>query len=157
MFGLRKLRVYGGLGTLRFFMTDPSWSSDLFDRHLAHWEQHGFGTWVFRDPETDDFVARAGLRSLDIGTEPVVGLFYGVTPARWGKGVATEIARELIHIAFNDVQLEFLVGFTLPPNVASRRVLEKCCFAPDGEIEHAGPRHLLFRLSRSSHLAVGAD
>ena len=60
-------------------------SSDLFDRHLAHWEQHGFGTWMFRDPETDAFVARAGLRSLDIGAGPVVELFYGVAPA-FGAG-----------------------------------------------------------------------
>jgi len=132
-------------------------SSDLFDRHLAHWEEHGFGTWVFRDPENGSFVARAGLRSLDIGSGPVVELFYGVASGLWGQGVATEIAGEVIRIAFNVLRLEFLVGFTLPTNVASRRVLEKCSFVPDGEIEHEGLRLLLFRLERDARLAAGAD
>ncbi len=112
-------------------------SSDLFDRHLAHWEEHGFGTWVFRDPENGAFVARAGLCSLDIGSGPVVELFYGVASGLWGRGVATEIGREVIRIAFRDLRAEFLVGFTLPTNLASRRVLEKCSFYRDGEIEHA--------------------
>ena len=132
-------------------------SSDLFDRHLAHWEEHGFGTWVFREPGNRAFAARAGLRSLDIGSGPVVELFYGVAPRLWGRGVATEIARKVIRVAFDEVRLEFLVGFTLPTNLASRRVLEKCSFVPDGEIEHAGLRLLLFRLERSSQLAAGAD
>ena len=74
----------------------------------------------------------------------------------WGEGVATEIARKLICVAFNECGLESLVGFTLPTNLASRRVLEKCSFAPDGEIEHAGLRHLLFRRSRIAQRAVGA-
>ena len=132
-------------------------SSDLFDRHVAHWEEHRFGTWVFRDPENGTFVARAGLRRLDIGSGPVVELFYGVASGLWGRGVATEIAREVIRIAFRDVRLEFLVAFTLPTNVASRRVLEKCSFLPNGEIEHADLRLLLFRLERGSGLAARAD
>jgi ribosomal-protein-alanine N-acetyltransferase len=132
-------------------------SSDLFDRHLADWEEHGFGTWVFRDPENGAFVARAGLCSLDIGSGPVVELFYGVASGLWGRGVATEIAREVIRIAFRDLRAEFLVGFTLPTNLASRRVLEKCSFYRDGEIEHAGLRLLLFRLEGDSRLDAGTE
>ena len=74
-------------------------SSDLFDRHLADWEEHGFGTWVFRDPENGAFVARAGLCSLDIGPGPVVELLYGVSSGLWGRGVATERARGRCRLA----------------------------------------------------------
>ena len=36
--------------------------------------------------------------------------------------------------------------FTLPANAASLRVLEKCGFEHDGEITHAGLKHVLFHL-----------
>ena len=131
----------------------PAESADLFDRHLAHWAEHGFGTWVFRDPVDRAFVARAGLRRIDLGSGSEVEVFFGVASGLWGRGIATEIAREVISVAFDEVRLDALVGFTLPTNVASRRVLEKCLFVPAGEIEHAGLKHLFFRRSRSHRFA----
>ena len=119
----------------------------LFKRHLAHWKDHGFGTWMFRDGDGGPFVARAGLRAVDVGRGPEVELFYGVHSERWGSGIATEVAESIIHAAFEVVGLRELVGFTLPTNHASQRVMEKCGFRPVGEITHAELRHLLFRLS----------
>jgi RimJ/RimL family protein N-acetyltransferase len=121
-------------------------SAELFKRHLEHWNEHGFGTWMFRDGEGGPFVARAGLRAVDMGSGPEVELFYGVDSGRWGDGIATEVAKSVVRMAFESVGLEELVGFTLPENAASQRVLEKCGFRHEGDIRHAELRHLLFRL-----------
>ncbi len=121
-------------------------SADLFRRHLEHWEEHGFGTWIFRDPDTEAFVARAGLRAVDVGHGDEVELFYGVHSEMWGRGIATEVARAIIDAAFEDLDIDHLVAFTLPTNHASRKVLHKCGFTREGDIEWAGLRHLLFRL-----------
>lgn len=152
----------GDLGDFQHFYADPKvmstlsadgkvWPPDesagLFQRHLDHWTEHGFGTWVFRDP-AGAFLGRAGLRSLDVGNGPEVELFYGVDSGAWGRGLATEMARELIRVAFDELGLDALIAFTLPTNAASRRVLDKCGFEQDGEITHAGLGHLLFRLKK---------
>jgi RimJ/RimL family protein N-acetyltransferase len=123
-------------------------AADLFERHLEHWREHGFGTWVFRDATDSSFMGRAGLRAIDIGAGPEIELYYGVASDRWGEGFATEMARALIDVALGALGGGGLVAFTLPTNHASRRVLEKCGFHRDGCFVHAGLEHEVHRLSR---------
>jgi RimJ/RimL family protein N-acetyltransferase len=52
---------------------------------------------------------------------------------------AIECAREM--------RIEELVALVLPANVPSRRVAEKVGCERNGEVEHAGLPHLLFRLT----------
>ena len=124
----------------------PRESEDLFRRHLAHWDRHGFGTWIFRDGPGGSFVGRAGLRQVELAGADDIEVFYGVASDRWGNGVGTELAREIVRVGLEELRLPQLVAFTLPTNRASRRILEGCGFGRDGEIVHAGLRHLLFRL-----------
>ncbi len=123
-------------------------ATELFAGHVAHWAAHGYGTWIFRD-DADTFVGRAGLRAMELDGEPCVELFYGVASSRWGCGYATEVAREIIAVAFGPLRLEDLVAFALPSNQASLGVLAKCGFEEVGELEHAGLTHGLYRLHRS--------
>jgi RimJ/RimL family protein N-acetyltransferase len=124
----------------------PDAATELFRGHVAHWDQHGFGTWIFRDTE-GRFIGRAGLRSIDLDTGPEVELFYGVSSDRWGLGYATEIAGGIISLAFEVLGVGSLVAFALPTNKASLRVLAKSGFVEVGELLHAGLRHGLFRLA----------
>jgi RimJ/RimL family protein N-acetyltransferase len=48
-----------------------------------------------------------------------------VHPDHQGHGYATEAARPLLKLAFEDVQLHRVIGRVEPRNVASTRVLEK--------------------------------
>jgi ribosomal-protein-alanine N-acetyltransferase len=115
-----------------------------------HWERHGFGMWLMRDRETGEMVGRGGLqwttyvRDLD---DVEVG--WSVVPERWGQGLATELANASSEVAFGPLKLEEIVAFTLPDNVASRRVMEKAGFAYDRDILHVGLQHVLYRLRRS--------
>jgi RimJ/RimL family protein N-acetyltransferase len=50
---------------------------------------------------------------------------YAVLPAHAGRGYATEAARPLLAVAFDDLRLHRVIGRVEARNVASARVLEK--------------------------------
>ena len=49
-----------------------------------------------------------------------------------------------------------LIAFTLPDNLASRRVMEKAGFAYEREILHAGLPHVLYRAPAKLRLEASA-
>jgi RimJ/RimL family protein N-acetyltransferase len=75
----------------------------------------------------------------------------------WGQGLATEGAKAVVQYSFAKLGLGELVSFTVPANVASRRVMEKLGMThnpaddfdyprlPEG---HSLRRHVLHRLRR---------
>ena len=118
---------------------------ELLRGGLRHWEQNGFGPWVFRDRETGEHVGGAALRRVVIDEREEVEVGYRVAAAWWGRGIATETACALVAVARDRLGLEEIVAFTLPWNVASRRVMEKAGFAYDRDIEWASLPHVLYR------------
>ena len=113
---------------------------------LEHWDGHGYGLWIFRDPREGEFVGRAGLRHVEVGGAKEVEVAYALRAEAWGKGLATEIARYLVDLAFETLALRQLVCLIQPANVASRRVIEKVGFGYECEVTHASLPHLLYRL-----------
>jgi ribosomal-protein-alanine N-acetyltransferase len=116
--------------------------------NLRHWDDHGFGLWVFRDPSSRAFVGRGGLRHVHIGDHDEVELAYAVMPEQWGRGLATEMATALLKIGFDQLAFAQLVAFTITTNQASRRVMEKVGFTFERELVHAGLPHVLYRIRR---------
>jgi len=113
---------------------------------LGHWERHGYGTWIFRDRVHRSFVGRAGLRHVEIDGNPEVELLYALMAEFWNRGLATEMARAIVKVAFARIRLGNIVAFTLPTNLGSRRVMEKAGFTYECDIAWAGLRHVLYRL-----------
>ena len=155
---------------------DPPTVADVLahvqDNH-GHWERHGFGQWLLRDRLTGEMVGRGGLQHTDvvapvvkaagdrvvevaspaageIRCPTVVEVAWAIVPERWGQGLATELALASVEVAFDWLGLAELIAFTLPGNLASRRVMEKAGFAYEREIEHAGLPHVLYRRVRAS-------
>jgi RimJ/RimL family protein N-acetyltransferase len=60
------------------------------------------------------------------------------------------MARAAIDVAFDDLRLGEIVAFTLPNNVASRRVMEKTGFTYERQIVHVGLPHVLYRLAAAA-------
>jgi RimJ/RimL family protein N-acetyltransferase len=111
---------------------------------VDHWDRHGFGLWVMRDAASHEFVGRGGLEFNHIDGRPMVEVAWAVMPARWGEGLATELARVSVRLAFERLELAELVAITLPDNTASRRVMEKSGFRYDRDIVHVGLDHVLY-------------
>lgn len=129
---------------------DARQTQRMVEAWVAHWDAHGFGLWIARDAASGDFAGRGGLQHTVVGGRPEVEVAYGLLPAFWGRGLATELAEASVRAAFAELRLPDLVCFTLTTNLASQRVMEKAGFAFEGEVEHAGLPHLLYRLRAST-------
>lgn len=110
-----------------------------------HWQRHGFGLWLLRDRATGEAVGRGGLQYTDAIGGWHVEAAWAIAPARWGRGLATELARESVRVGFDALALHEIIAITLPDNLASRRVMEKAGFVYDRDVEHVGLRHVLYR------------
>jgi RimJ/RimL family protein N-acetyltransferase len=55
----------------------------------------------------------------------VADLGYRLLRRHWGKGLASEGARELVRYGFDDVGLDRIIAQTITVNAASRAVMER--------------------------------
>ena len=122
---------------------------EFLDRKLAHWRDHGFGIWMFFDDD-GAFVGRCGIHRIVIDGRDEVELGYIVRSELWSNGYATEMAVAVAAHAFSALALPELVGFTLPDNLRSRRVLEKAGFVYERTFVGDGKPTVLYRLTAGS-------
>lgn len=123
-----------------FTQADPP---ALLVRDLRHWESHAWGPWVVE--EDGAFAGRAGLNTTRVAGEQVVEIAWALVGTAHGRGLATHAALAAVAEA-RSLGLEEVVSFTLPDNVASRRVMEKVGLSFDRDITHGGLPHVLYRL-----------
>ncbi len=125
----------------------PEAAKAFIGRERAHWREHSFGMWFFRDLETGAFAGWGGIRRAELEGDEVVELAYSLTPEQWGKGSATEIGRLATQLGFENLGLTEILGFVLPENTRSEGVMVRCGFAFVRPIERAGLAHVLYRLA----------
>lgn len=66
---------------------------------------------------------------------------YWVGEAWWGQGIATEAVQAMTGYAARTFGLTRLFARTFDDNVASRRVLEKAGYAPEGRLSRSAVKH----------------
>lgn len=137
-------RIYRTLWPWSFPPTAADVLTGLQDKR-EHWQRHGFGLWLLRDRVTGEAVGRGGLQYTDAIGGYAVEAAWAIVPERWGQGLATELARASVRVAFDALRLPEVIAITLPGNLASRRVMEKAGFVFDRDIEHVGLAHMLYR------------
>ena len=116
----------------------------ISDRSIRMWDEYGFGPWAAIDKATDAWVGRIGLNLLTWWPDAYKWeIGFELLPAWWGRGLATEGAREAVAVAFDEAGLERVISVTRPDHLASRRVMEKCGLVLQGE-----------RLFRDGHVRV---
>ncbi|GAC1435572.1 MAG: GNAT family N-acetyltransferase [Solirubrobacteraceae bacterium] len=106
-----------------------------------HWRVHDYGPWIVEDQR--GFCGRVGLKRSEVlhGVE----ITWALLPEAWGRGLATHAARAAVELA-RERELGEVVAFTLPENTASVRVMERVGMQRAGDIQHAGARHVLYRM-----------
>lgn len=119
---------------------------ELVEGDRVHWSDHGFGPWVLIEKETGAFAGRGGLHWTVVEDTAMIELAWSIEPSRHNRGYATEMATAAIECA-RELRIEELVALVLPANVPSRRVAEKVGGKRNGEVEHAGLPHMLYRLT----------
>jgi RimJ/RimL family protein N-acetyltransferase len=134
-------------------------SDRLVERIEHHFERHGFGLWAAELRESSSLIGYVGLSVpvFEAHFAPCVEIGWRLAAEYWGKGLATEGAREAVRYAFDALELPALVSFTVPANLRSRRVMEKIGMTHDvrEDFDHPGlpeghplRRHVLYRLGR---------
>jgi RimJ/RimL family protein N-acetyltransferase len=138
-----------------------SGSNLLADRIERHFEERGFGLYAAELLEHGSFIGYIGLASPKFSAHftPCVEIGWRLDLPYWGRGFATEGAREVARHAFEDLDLTEIVSFTVPANLRSRRVMEKLGMTHDAADDFDHPnfaagdplrRHVLYRLRRQS-------
>jgi ribosomal-protein-alanine N-acetyltransferase len=109
------------------------------------WNNYGHGQWIFFDKVTSEFVGRGGIRKVILTDQEEVELGYSLMPKFWRQGLATEIGKKAVSIAFKEFSYSSVVGYTLVANQKSERVLQRLGFSFERNIMYAHQPHVLYR------------
>ena len=136
-------------------------SDDFVDRIERHWDEHGWGLWAVEVPGVAPFIGYVGLWPAGHVTDGMVEVGWRLVREHWGRGYATEAAREALRFGFEEIGLDEIVSFTVPQNERSLQVMERIGLVrdPAGDFDHprVDPtvyphlvRHVVYRLSRDA-------
>lgn len=89
----------------------------------SRWTSDEIGFCAVIEKQNSKFVGWCGLWRLKETGELELG--YAIAGDCWGKGFATEAAREFLRFAFEQLKSEKIVAVAEPENSSSRRVMEK--------------------------------
>jgi RimJ/RimL family protein N-acetyltransferase len=102
-------------------------SDEAYDRWHRHWDEHGFGLLVIEWKQTGELIGRTGPQfHRTWPDDPEIG--WGVDPAWWGRGIATEAGAASVAWGFGELGYARLVSITTEPNIASLNVMAKLGF-----------------------------
>ena len=117
--------------------------SDLFlDRIETHFDNHGYGLFAAELKSEAKFIGFIGLHvaTFQAHFTPCVEIGWRIAARHWNRGLATEGSREVVRFAFERLRLDRIVSFTVPENIASRRVMEKLGMTHDPAADFDHPR-----------------
>ena len=134
-------RFMAYLGGLR---TDAT-TLEYLERNVGHWDEHGFGIWILRDPETAEIIGRGGLRHVEVNGVDEVEIGYAFFPEHWGRGLATELAIACGGMARDSLGLDSVVADATADNAASIRVMLKAGFEYEQDITIRANTVVLYR------------
>jgi RimJ/RimL family protein N-acetyltransferase len=134
-------------------------TEERVDRIEAHFIEHGFGLWAVEIVGITPFAGMLGLAVPPFQTAftPCVEVAWRLQREHWNRGYATEGGTAALEFGFGALGLKEVLSYTVPANLASRRVMEKIGMThspaedfdhplvPDG---HPLKRHVLYRICR---------
>jgi RimJ/RimL family protein N-acetyltransferase/8-oxo-dGTP pyrophosphatase MutT (NUDIX family) len=134
--------------------------SDLFAKRICKgFQEQGWGLWAVSIPHISDFIGYIGLVPVNFIADftPAVEVGWRLARQFWGKGYATEGAKEALKYGFNTLGLNEIVSFTSMHNMRSRRVMDKIGMYHDEKSDFDHPklpkghklrRNVLYRIQK---------
>ena len=136
---------------------DRAESDKVVDRCQSFIEERGWGPWAVELKDTREFVGMVGLYipSKELPFSPCVEVLWRLAFDHWGKGYATEAAKEALRIGFEVLELPEIVSFAVVHNRRSRAVMKRLGMRESGTFEHPSlppdsnlRLHCVYRLTR---------
>lgn len=147
---------------MRYFPSalTPEDSDTFVDRIEAGFEKNGFGLWALEVVPAGEFIGFTGLAvpGFDAHFTPAVEIGWRLARPFWGQGYALEAALATIEDGFFRLGLDEIVGFTVPANTRSWRVMQRLGMTrePSTDFDHPGipeghpmRRHVVYRIRRA--------
>lgn len=105
---------------------------------INDWTGDGIGYWVVIERLHSKVIGVSGVRVMEWSERQILNLYFRYGPEAWGKGYATEVAKEALRIAqFYQPDLP-VVCRTRPTNTAAIKIAERIGLErrPDLDTEH---------------------
>lgn len=93
------------------------------EESVASFASRGYGLWAVSPRAGGAFIGFCGFWHFH--EPPRLELLYGIDPAHWHRGFATEAARAVMRYGFDELSFERIEASTDAANAASARVLER--------------------------------
>jgi ribosomal-protein-alanine N-acetyltransferase len=137
-------QLYGDPEAMRFVGADgaartPEQTAAGVGRLIDHQRAHGFSLWAVESRDDGRVIGVAGLVLVEL-VGPEVEVVYELERDAWGRGIATEVGRACLDVAFGPLGPERVLALSYPENAASVRVAQKIGMRDDGELEAYGHR-----------------
>jgi RimJ/RimL family protein N-acetyltransferase len=149
---------------MRYISEGQPWTDErireLVGRQVSGFEERGFCFWRLlrkkkaESQEPGEMIGFCGLQPLGETGEIEIG--WWLARACWGKGFATEAAREAMRDGFERVKLDRIVSIALPENRASIHVMQKLGMRFERETTHHGFRVAMYSIERAGHAHSGS-
>lgn len=103
-------------------------SEEIIRKIRKQYKENGIGRWAVIEKESGLLIGWSGLKFL---TEPINGynnvydLGYRFLPQYWGKGYASESAKEFLKFSFEEMKLPVVYAHAHCGNEASNQILQK--------------------------------
>jgi ribosomal-protein-alanine N-acetyltransferase len=134
-------------------------SDAMIDGVGADLGRRGWGLWAVEELATGRFLGFTGLAvpHFDAHFTPATEIGWRLRRDAWGHGFATEAARGVLVVAFEDLELDEIVSFTTTANQRSQAVMRRIGMTrdPADDFEHPSipadspvRPHVLYRLRR---------
>lgn len=148
----REPQVWDALQPNRPF--DPNQWRGMLDRHVRHWEVHGFGLWAVTTHENPRPMGWIGASHPTFVPELAEEVEIGWTlhPTLWGRGLATEGAAAATRATFDTLPVERVISLIDPRNARSAAVANRLGMTRAGEATPPGLGEplIVYALSRTS-------
>lgn len=131
----------------------PDQARDVLSATESHFHERRYGIWGVCDATAGHMGGFAGCRPWPSGEPELV---YGLLPAWWGRGLATEACHAVLAHVFEILGHPLVFAATDPPNTGSIRVMERLGMTFDRRTEMLGLDTTVYRLSRERWRRVRA-
>jgi ribosomal-protein-alanine N-acetyltransferase len=126
---VRNYQIYTDPENMKFMGNPPDSvesEGENIQKHIDnYYDQCGYGMWAVILKENNQLIGRCGLIYQQVGDTKEVEVSYLLDNPFWGKGFATEAARQTIKLGFEKYRLPRIIALINQKNTASVRVAEK--------------------------------
>lgn len=123
-------------------MKDLVQAQERVSHWINDWSVHGIGYWCIRTLDDPNIIGVSGVRITEWSNRQVLNLYYRFTPVVWGKGYATEVAKEAIKVANHHFPTLPVIIRTRPTNISSIRVAERLGLTRRADLDTA--EHIVY-------------